>query len=763
MVDRKVAFIAGFVVILVAAALAIGLSFATGELRAKPDESNTVPSTGPGGDPTGVSTSGPPSGQPTGPGGDPTGVPTDQPSTMPSYFPSSAPSGPGVTPLVVGNSTMVSIGLDDFIDEGGSTVRSKYTYTFEKPGASYLAIHFANFDFSRECSMELYDQSGLLVAEYTDQGRRNMGDFWARHVEGEVLNLVVFCVLGAGENRVNFEIDEVVTGFSDSELDALLNDNSIRPSPGDSTTRYLRAEDLFPVQQREMTQCGTDDTKNAICFVDSNPALYEMSKAIARLKIAGKGTCTGWLVGPNNLLMTNNHCIGGNSELVKTDFQFMAEGATCNANKNSVAGYDVYDGIEIVKRNYQKDYTLVRLDGDPASKYGYFEIDNRIAQKGEPIFIPGHPKGRAKQFALTDSHPNSGVTDGNCAVLDVGGDSCGFSTRYKTIQYTCDTLGGSSGSPVVAVNTGKVIGLHHCGAIQNTNCQLGNLAVPFEGPGIFAEIEEFLEAPVPETPSPSTSPPTTSSPTTSPPTLATSMAPSIITGTAPPTVEVTTRCFAPKMRIEIQLDDFAAETRWELWQTDPPRMITGGGGYENNALIQEEHCLADDGLHYLRFYDDFGDGFCCGKGNGYYKIWYQEFPIYHNTGEIGNYTELEISPMQVCLDVPIHLTIQTDRYPVETTWELIDDTGALVGKGGPYTERYVLVEESMCGTSSGDYTLTVKDSFRDGLCCESGNGYIQLTRDNDLKISTRANGQVFEKFITYSIPAFGPAEVVAIG
>lgn len=408
------------------------------------------------------------------------------------------------------------------------------------------------------------------------------------------------------------------------------------------------------------------------------------------------------------------------------------------------------------------------------------ELDDRKAVPGQSIFIPGHPKGWAKQFVIDDSFETSGSTNGRCAVLDLGQDTCGYSRRYESIQYTCDTLGGSSGSPVIAVDTGKVIGLHHCGALQNSNCRLGNLAVPMEGPGILADIQEFLEeeAAVPDTLAPSLEPTNISSlppttmpstmPTTSPPptTMPSTMPTMSLPTTSMPTVEVTQRCFAPKMRLEIQLDDFAAETRWELWQSDPPRMISGGGGggvnsYENNALIEEEYCLADDGVHYLRFYDDFGDGFCCGKGNGYYKVYYQNFLIHYETGEVGNYTEVEISPSQVCFKTLIHLTIQTDRYGIETTWELLDHTGAEIAKGGPYPKRFQLVEQAICAPNTGkDFTLTVRDSFSDGLCCGSGHGSFSLSRNGDVKL--RNNG-VFKKYVTYNIPAIGPGILVDQG
>ncbi|CAJ1933884.1 unnamed protein product [Cylindrotheca closterium] len=661
-----------------------------------------------------------------------------------------------ITPAIIGDSVFIRITNNDMTDEDGGNVRSKFSYTISEPGASFIAIHFASFDFNRECTMELTDENDYLVASYTDQGRLNRGNFWAHHVEGDTLNMLVYCVRAAGDNKRNFVIDEMVKGFSDNENLETLTEPDQRTDP----QRRLRAEELFPFdldRHRGLALCGGDDSNNAVCFKDSHPDEYNKAKAICRLKIAGKGTCTGWLVGPNNLVLTNRHCIESQADVDNTDFQFMAEGANCGDSKTKTAGYDVYEGAELVAESFQKDYALIRLVGDPAAKYGFMEIDDRVATVGETIFIPGHPVGRAKQFALEDTWPTSGASNGRCAVLDVGSDNCGYSFAYQSIQYTCDTLGGSSGSPVIAVDTMKVIGLHHCGHL---NCDLGNLAVPFEGPGIYNDIKEFIDAPAPQTSSPTTSPPTaapkTPAPTTPRPTEG---PPSTNPPTQNPTVEGTLRCFAPKIQIQIQLDDFAAETRWELWQTDPPRIISQGGNYENNALIEEEHCLADDGVHYLKFFDEFGDGFCCGKGFGYYKVWYNNQLLYHNNGETGTETEVEISPQMVCLEVFFHLTLETDRFGVETTWELRDDSDSIVGSGGPYPGAFRLVEESVCATSFGTYTFTMFDSFGDGMCCDAGQaGGFKLYRDNEIKIESTGE---FNYFVRYDVPSIGNAEIIA--
>ena len=74
------------------------------------------------------------------------------------------------------------------------------------------------------------------------------------------------------------------------------------------------------------------------------------------------------------------------------------------------------------------------------------------------------------------------------------------------------------------------------------------------------------------------------------------------------------------------------------------------------------------------------------------------------------------------------LTILTDNYPGEITWDLADSTGAIVASGGPYVDPETLLVENFCA-GEGCYTLTMYDSFGDGICCAYGAGNYDLTID----------------------------------
>ena len=71
-------------------------------------------------------------------------------------------------------------------------------------------------------------------------------------------------------------------------------------------------------------------------------------------------------------------------------------------------------------------------------------------------------------------------------------------------------------------------------------------------------------------------------------------------------------------------------------------------------------------------------------------------------------------------------TILTDNYPGETTWAVTNEAGATVWSGGPYGAAGTTYTETLC-LPFGCYTLTVNDSFGDGICCAYGVGSFELS------------------------------------
>jgi len=270
----------------------------------------------------------------------------------------------------------------------------------------------------------------------------------AQHIKGDTVILELVSVGKSG--GAGFGIDEYVAGYAS-------------------------------LAQVEAT-CGDDDKRNTACYQDSHPSEYERGRAVARLLINGSSLCTGWLASSESHLITNEHCIGSALDALNTDYEFLAEAPDCGSSNCQLCWPGtVFSGATLIQYSSNLDYALVQINsGDPAATYGYLEIDNRVAVVGEQIYIPQHPGGRAKEFAIESTDPCD--TGGVCRVNTITASPCSGS-GYNDVGYYADTEGGSSGSPVLATSSHKVIALHHC-----ANCP--NRGVPIHL--IYDEISDHL-------------------------------------------------------------------------------------------------------------------------------------------------------------------------------------------------------------------------------------------------------------------------------
>ena len=81
----------------------------------------------------------------------------------------------------------------------------------------------------------------------------------------------------------------------------------------------------------------------------------------------------------------------------------------------------------------------------------------------------------------------------------------------------------------------------------------------------------------------------------------------------------------------------------------------------------------------------------------------------------------------------LSLTINTDDFGSETTWEIIDDAGNLIDSGGPYSDNST-ENETITVADQTCYEFTIFDSFGDGICCDFGNGGYTLETDDQVEI-----------------------------
>jgi hypothetical protein len=188
---------------------------------------------------------------------------------------------------------------------------------------------------------------------------------------------------------------------------------------------------------------GVNDMKD-ITSAAVPARVKNQASPVARLRFMvpdGEAVCTGFLVGPD-LLMTNEHCINNDDQARTALVEFGYDSEAAQTRR--------YRVLKVEAADFGLDYSLLRLSGD-ASQHRRLFLEASAAANRARLYVIQHPGGLPKKAAFP---PNCGVD---------GAERAGRDATNTDFGHICDTLGGSSGSPVLDWTTGRVVGLHHLG------------------------------------------------------------------------------------------------------------------------------------------------------------------------------------------------------------------------------------------------------------------------------------------------------------
>ncbi|WP_375772481.1 serine protease [Archangium gephyra] len=322
--------------------------------------------------------------------------------------------------------------------------------TLIHPGASYIAPHFAALELEEGDYLLVRSPDGSRSWRYDNSHPGARDGFWGLPIPGDtaLIELHSPTLNRRGVlNKYGYRIDKYARGFSSLELEL---------------TGGIQMELL----------CGGDDSGQARCYETSEAQIYNHARPVARLLINGTSACTGWLVGNQGHLLTNNHCISTATDAQNTTYEFMAEGTTCATLCDSwgaCPGTVVATSATLVKTDAPRDYTLLQLPTNPTGTYGFLQLRPTSAVVDERIYIPQHPSAWGKKIAVTSSA--TADASGYAEVYSLNETAC-QAGGPSDVGYYADTQGGSSGSPVLGYADHQVVALHHCANCPNRGVPL---------------------------------------------------------------------------------------------------------------------------------------------------------------------------------------------------------------------------------------------------------------------------------------------------
>ena len=390
---------------------------------------------------------------------------------------------PELKPIPAGEVAEISAAISYVADTGK-------LHEIHHQDADFIKVRFAEMELLPGDYVTVSDPTGKEVYTYpgSDFTMDDDPGFWALSITGDtaVVELHSFrrgkLNLPAGKSLADYgvQINKYTHGFP-GILDTVGNlDNSTQST------------------------CGTNQRTDVACYETSHPTEFGKSNAVARMLLNnGSSLCTGWRIGPNaNTLMTNEHCITSQSQATAAEAWFNYQRTSCGG---SMASEVKVTGNTLLVDSYNYDFALITINNAASvAGFGYLEIDPRTPVLGEEIYIPQHGSGNPKEFGI-----ESDLNSGNVCRIDDAINN-GRTTNSDT-GYYCDTIGGSSGSPVLARSSHKVIAIHHFG-ISGSTCNASDMNGGVRMDLIWPMIEPFLDtSPTTPTPTSTALPPTPTS------------------------------------------------------------------------------------------------------------------------------------------------------------------------------------------------------------------------------------------------------------
>jgi PKD repeat protein len=411
--------------------------------------------------------------------------------------------------------------------------------------------------------------------------------------------------------------------------------------------------------------------------------------------VGGNGICTGAMVGNTSLdgtpyFLTANHCYSAN--VASWVFRFNWESPTCTPNQNAPTNQTVSGSVLRAKAS-ASDFCLLQLNSQPNDAYqvyyaGWSKVDV-AATSGVGIH---HPDGDIKKISFYSTP------------LQSSGYYTSGSNHWYVQWSSAVTEPGSSGSPLFDQNH-RIVGQLHGG---NSGCTsndqsdyYGKFSTSWNGSDASSRLRDWLDP--------------------------TNTNASFIDGYF---------TFTPTNTLDVNL----------VAVSNPVQYFCAGDSIEPKILLKNEGQNAITSA--IIEYSINGGSVTTYNWSGNLPLFQQvsiTLPKFlipagsHTfncsiTGVNGNADQnmsnnSKSTNFQVVNGSKVIIELKTDNYPSETSYLLKNAAGDTLLYQTGFTSANTVYSKEIC-LEQACYTLTVYDTYGDGLCCTQGNGYIKVLSES---------------------------------
>ncbi len=222
----------------------------------------------------------------------------------------------------------------------------------------------------------------------------------------------------------------------------------------------------------------------------SNDQISKVIPSVGRIELSGHPRYpwvgTGWLIKGTNIVVTNRHVANIFSSRRKKSFGINTDyrGNVLSVNIDFKEEHEIAEENEFqikkvihVAENDEPDIAL--LEVNPVNEKGKslpegLEISQNVSQPHDNVYVVGYPAYDPIEEIKIYDFIFKGISD---VKRLAPGDIFPSSAASYIYMHDCSTWYGNSGSPLVDLNTGKVVGIHYAGTQHEYRGVRANWAV----------------------------------------------------------------------------------------------------------------------------------------------------------------------------------------------------------------------------------------------------------------------------------------------